>query len=152
MNTIRAGRPPPVGLDLEAWERLRSLCESPNFEKKSEAMQYANSCRQNVGRTGPGGEIGVRESLKNILQRSPESEEVQAEMTRDKGYGGKRKMKQKVICENQKLSSVRCDEEDSYRNWGSEEDFHSEDMPSPVQGKKAKSCPKSMTTLWTKCN
>ena len=67
MNIIRASRPPPIGVDLDAWDRLKSICDSPNFEKKLEAMWYVNSCRRNVGRTGPSEEIAVRESLKNIL-------------------------------------------------------------------------------------
>ena len=67
-------------------------------------------------------------------------------MTRDKGYEGKKKkMKQKVICENQKILSVGCDEEGSYRNWGLHDDLHLEDMPSPVQGKKTRNCEENMT-------
>lgn len=42
----------------------------------------------NFGRTGPSGEVGVRQRLRRALRRSPDPEEIKQEMARDKGYGG----------------------------------------------------------------
>ncbi|KAG0574704.1 hypothetical protein KC19_VG283900 [Ceratodon purpureus] len=64
---------------------------SEKFRAKSEQMKYANACRRSKGRTGPLGEVGIRERLRHRLNRSPAPEEVVAEMTRDKGYSGARK-------------------------------------------------------------
>jgi len=91
MNDIKAGRDCPTGLNRDIWDRLKRICESESFQRKSAAMRYANSCRHSLGRIGPGGEISVRQTLKERFDRSPDPEEVQTEMAQDKGYRGKKK-------------------------------------------------------------
>lgn len=49
----------------------------------------------NFGRTGPSGEVGVRERLRKRFRRSPEPDEVSFEMTRNKGYRGRAKKTRK---------------------------------------------------------
>lgn len=139
MNDIRAGRPKPTGVDPDAWLRLVAVSKSENFKKKSAAMKYANSCWHNLGRTRPGGEIGVRESLKYKMGRSPDPEEIQAEMTRDKGYGGKkRKTKQKAGPEKiLLLTSGR--EEDNQKHSQCENDIEVEDIAGSSQRKVGRS-------------
>ena len=61
--------------------------DSPTQIRKSEICSRANASRVNFGRTGPSGEVGVRERLRRKL-RSPDPEEINFEMARDKGYGG----------------------------------------------------------------
>ena len=114
ISKIKEGKPPPSGCNLEAWNRLTDICKSPNFMKKSAAMTYANSCRQNYGRTGPSGEIGVRDALKTELRRSPDPEEVQAEMIRDKGYGGKKKKTKELREKNGNM--IHVIEEEKHEN------------------------------------
>ena len=119
MTAIRAGKECPLGVDKNARKTLENLCGSVNFQRKSEAMRYANACRQNLGRTGPGGEAGVRDYLKETLERSLDPEEVQAEMSRDKGYGGKkRKTKYKAVRERQKAESEEDAKEGGLKTCG----------------------------------
>jgi len=59
-------------------------------EQKSAQGQYANSYFRIVGRTRSKGRIGVREHLWEVLRRSPDPKEIEEEMQRDKGYGGKK--------------------------------------------------------------
>ncbi|KAG0572315.1 hypothetical protein KC19_VG084200 [Ceratodon purpureus] len=55
------------------------------FKTKSEQMKRANACRKSKGRTGPIGVAGVTERLRVRLGRTPDPEEIQEEVTRDKG-------------------------------------------------------------------
>lgn len=52
-----------------------------------------NASRINFELTGPLGEVGIRERLRRQLTTSLDLEEIQAEMARDKGYGGRSKRK-----------------------------------------------------------
>ncbi|KAG0623381.1 hypothetical protein M758_3G170400 [Ceratodon purpureus] len=61
------------------------------FRAKSEQMKFANSYRRNKGRTGPLGEVGIKERLRQPLQHSLAPEEVYDEMNRDKGHSEKSK-------------------------------------------------------------
>ena len=102
INEIKSQRPCPPGVKLEHWEKLKRYSESESYHRKSEAMKRANAGRQTLGRTGPGGEIGVRESLKVRFSRSPDPDEVRVEMSREKGYGGRKKQKlMKILCNKQ---------------------------------------------------
>lgn len=56
--------------------------------KKSENCCRINASKTNFGRIGPSGEVRVRQRLKKVLRRSLDPEEIQEEMSRDKGYGG----------------------------------------------------------------
>ena len=115
INEIKNQRPCPPGVKLEHWEKLKRYSESESYHRKSEAMKRASACRQTLGRTGPGGEIGVRESLKVRLRRSPDPDEVRIEMSREKGYGGGKKQKlMKILCNKQtSRSSAFIDESDA---------------------------------------
>ena len=77
-----------------AWRSLKRELENPATIRKSISCSKANASIVNFGRTGPSGEVGVRERLRKMLRRSPDPEEIQFEMARDKGYGGRSKRKQ----------------------------------------------------------
>ena len=65
----------------------------PATQRKSLMCSKANAARVNFGRTGPSGEVGIRERLCRQFRRSPHPEEIGLEMSRDKGYGGQCKRK-----------------------------------------------------------
>ena len=79
----------PIWVSEDVWLKLVKLEGSEKFKMKSEQMRFANSCRRSKGRTGPIGEIGIREKLRIQLGRSPEPQKLQDEMRRDKGYYGR---------------------------------------------------------------
>ena len=118
INEIKSQRACPPGVKLEHWEKLKRYSESESYHRKSEAMKRANACRHTLRRTGPGGEIGVRESLKVRLRRSPDPDEVRLEMSREKGYGGRKKQKlMKILCNEQtcpSLASIDEGDDDSH--------------------------------------
>ncbi|KAG0594661.1 hypothetical protein M758_UG097200 [Ceratodon purpureus] len=91
MKMITAKHERPAWVSEATWSKLVAMEGSEKFRAKSEAMRHANACRRNKGRTGPLGEVGVRERLRIQLGRSPEPEDVYAEMARDKGYSRKSK-------------------------------------------------------------
>ena len=64
--------------------------------KKFENYSKANACRHNFGRTGPSGEVGVRDRLRKRLKRSLSPSKVRVEMARPKGYNGKSKREKEV--------------------------------------------------------
>lgn len=90
---IRNGEGKPEEVSDRTWRTLKRLLESAATIKKFEDCCKANASRVNLGRTGPSGEVGVRERLRKRLLRSPEPEEIRFEMARDKGYGGRSKRK-----------------------------------------------------------
>ena len=77
----------PANFDEDIWKRLEMLVTSEQREKRTEHGRYANACRRTLGRTGALGEEGIRERLRQLLGRSPDPDEVNQEMQRDKGYG-----------------------------------------------------------------
>ena len=77
----------PANFDEDIWKRLEMLATSQQREKRTEHGRYANACRRTLGRTGALGEDGIRERLRQLLGRSPDPDEVNQEMQRDKGYG-----------------------------------------------------------------
>lgn len=85
---IKKGGSQPVHIDHEVWERLLKLAASKQHEEKSEQGRYANSCRITLGRTGRQGVNGVIERLREKFKRSPDPDEIEEEMNRDKGFGG----------------------------------------------------------------
>lgn len=87
---IRNGEEKPTGVSDRSWRTLERQLENPASIRKSENCRIANASRVNFGRTGPSGEVGVRQRLRRILRRSPDPEEVRFEMARDKGFGGQR--------------------------------------------------------------
>lgn len=89
IRMIQAEQDRPPWVSDEVWEKLTRLANSEKFKAKSEQMKYANTCRRTKGRTGPLGASGITERLRLQLQRSPTSDEIFAEMSRDKGYGGR---------------------------------------------------------------
>lgn len=90
---IKNKEPKPENLSDRSWRILGRLLESETTIRKSENCSRANASRAHFGRTGPSGEVGVRERLKRKLRRSLELEEISKEMARDKGYGGHSKRK-----------------------------------------------------------
>ena len=90
---IRNNEPKPLDVTDRAWRSLKKELQNPATIRKSMMCSKANASRLNFGRTGPSGEVGVRERLRRQLRRSPDPEEIQHEMARDKGYGGQSKRK-----------------------------------------------------------
>ena len=88
---INKGGTQPLHIDSEVWERLVKLAASRQQQEKSEQGRYANACRRSYGRTGSRGINGVRERLREQFNRSPDPEEMEFELSRDKGYGGYKK-------------------------------------------------------------
>lgn len=90
---IRNKEPKPEDVTDRAWRSLNKELQNPATIRKSMMCSKANASRINFGRTRPSGEVGVRERLRRQLRRSPDPEEIQQEMARDKGYGGRSKRK-----------------------------------------------------------
>lgn len=88
MEMIRNGEQGPPGFDKDMWYNLERISADAKYKEKSQAMRHANSCRRTLGRTGPKGEMGIVEDLRERLGRSPDPDEIEDEMKRDKGYGG----------------------------------------------------------------
>lgn len=61
IKMIQAEKEQPKWVSEEIWHKLVKLEGSENFKVKSEQMRFANSCRRTKGRTGPLGEVGIRE-------------------------------------------------------------------------------------------
>lgn len=91
-------------IDKSVWLRLEKLANSRQREQKSEQGRHANACRKVISRTGRRGLDGVREQLRNMLGRSPDPSELEEEMHRDKGNGG-RKRKTNVLGFREKNNS-----------------------------------------------
>ena len=102
---IRNKEPKPQDVTDRAWRSLKRELENPATIKKSISCSKANASRVNFGRTGPSGEVGVRERLRKMLRRSPDPEEIQFEMARDKGYGGRSKRKQTQDMTEEQIAS-----------------------------------------------
>ena len=81
----------PLHIDHEVWQRLVKLAGSRQRFEKSELGKRANASRKTLGRTGRCGVNGVRERLRELLKRSPDQEEIEIEMNRDKGFMGSKK-------------------------------------------------------------
>jgi hypothetical protein len=88
MEMIRNGDQMPPGFDKGVWYTLQRISDDPKYKEKSEAMRHANSMRRTKGRTGPKGEMGIVEDLREHFGRSPDPDEIDLEMQRDKGYAG----------------------------------------------------------------
>ena len=88
---IRLKEPKPEDVSNKTWRSLARQLESPATIRKVEICSRANASRVNFGRTGPSGEVGVRERLRRQFKRSPDPEEVRFEMARNKGYSGRSK-------------------------------------------------------------
>lgn len=88
MAAVRNGDEIPPGFDKDVWYNLQRISKDPKYKEKSEAMRHANSMRRTLGRTGPKGELGIVEDLREKFGRSPDPDEIEDEMKRDKGYGG----------------------------------------------------------------
>ena len=92
---IREKKSKPQKLSDRSWQTLRKQMQSPAGIKKSESCRRANASRINLGRTGLSGEVGVKQRLRRALRRSPDPEEIQHEMARNKGYDGQCKSQRK---------------------------------------------------------
>ena len=89
---MRLDQPKPEDV-YRSWRSLAKELQNPATIRKAKACSRANGSRLNFGRTGPSCEVGVRNRLKKQYRRSPNPDEVQFEMARDKGYGGLSKRK-----------------------------------------------------------
>ena len=106
---IRMNGPKPDDVSDHTWRSLKRELQNPATLKKQENCSKANASRVNFGRTGPSGEVGVRARLRKRLRRSPDPEEVQLEMSRDKGYGGrskKNKVQDNVMHDNDRILTL----------------------------------------------
>lgn len=117
---IRSGERKPDDVSDRSWRSLARELENPASIRKADICSRANASRLNFGRTGPSGEVGVRERLRKKLKRSPEPEEINFEMARDKGYGGQSKRIKSTdnIMHGSRDEDVRLDEEEIHRNSG----------------------------------
>ena len=97
MEMIRNGDQMPPGFDKGIWYTLQRISDDPKHKEKSEAMRHANSMRRTKGRTGPKGEMGIVEELREHFGRSPDPEEIDLEMQRNKGYAGASGRKRRTI-------------------------------------------------------
>jgi hypothetical protein len=97
MEMIRNGDQIPPGFDIDIWYNLQKISDDPKYKEKSEAMRHANSMRRTKGRTGPKGEMGIVEDLREHFGRSPDPDEIEDEMQRDKGYAGASSRKRKGL-------------------------------------------------------
>jgi len=114
ISFIRNGGEQPKTIDEQVWKRLTKLAFSEQTEAKSEQGRYANACRRTIGRTGSIGENGVREKLRKKYGRSPDPDEVEEEMCRDKGYGGRKRKKYTIPEKEEKKSdSLKLSNEDT---------------------------------------
>lgn len=95
VRLIREGGRQPLHVDHAVWERLIKLQGSKQYEERSEQAKHANASRKTYGRTGSRGVNGVREILREIFNRSPDPDEMERELQRDKGYGGYKKKEYK---------------------------------------------------------
>ena len=110
---IRKGGSQPLHIDHEVWERLVKLEASKQREAKSEQGRYANACRRTYGRTGSRGINGVRERLQTFLGRSPNLNEMEREINRDKGYGGYKRKRREDVVEQENRSKQELSEDNS---------------------------------------
>ena len=94
---IRNNEPKPEDVSDRAWRTLGKQLQSLSTVKKMESCSRANASRMNFGRTRPSGEVGVRERLRKWLRRSPYPEEINFEMARNKGYGGRSRPKKESM-------------------------------------------------------
>ena len=124
ISLIKKGGTQPLHIDREVWERLVKLANSKQREEKSEQGRYANACRKTYGRTGCRGENGIRERLREQLKRSPDPEEMEFEMNRDKGYGGYKKMMAKVKLEKESVQ-ISSDDDSTRLGSGRDNSVHS---------------------------
>lgn len=108
------GEPKPDDVSDRSWRSLARELENPATIRKAEICSRANASRLNFGRTGPSGEVGVRERLRKKLRRSPEPEEVNLEMARDKGYGGRSQRKKPIdsIMHGSRDEGLQLEDED----------------------------------------
>ena len=124
ISLIKRGGIQPMHIDAEVWERLQKLAASKQWEDKSQQGKYANACRKTINRTGNRGVNGVRESLREILGRSPDPDEVYTEAHRDKG--SRMKKEKKDIVSKKWDSSAQEDT--------SEEDGEEQSRENSIQG------------------
>ena len=78
IKMIKCGENQPKHIDSEVWARLVNYESSEQWREKSEQGKIANASRKTINRTGNRGVNGVRESLREVLGRSPDPDEVYA--------------------------------------------------------------------------
>jgi hypothetical protein len=96
IKMIKRGETQPKHIDSEVWARLVNYESSEQWREKSEQGKHANASRKTINRTGNRGVNGVRESLREVLGRSPDPDEVYAEAHRPKGCSGAKTKKKTV--------------------------------------------------------
>lgn len=129
ISLIKRGESQPLHIDHEVWERLVKLAGSKQRKDKSEQGRYANACRKTYGRTGRTGLNGVREKLKQKLERSPDPEEIGNEMNRVKGFrGDKEKIEVQKVDDDSEAHSAdpntMSSESDGPQSYESSSDYH----------------------------
>ena len=95
----------PKHMDKQVWLRLKKLAISQQREQKLEQGRHANACRKVIGRTGKRGTDGIRKKLRLMLRRSPDPSEVDEELQRDKGFGGRKRKNIAIDIKPEKKSS-----------------------------------------------
>ncbi|KAG0596114.1 hypothetical protein M758_UG225500 [Ceratodon purpureus] len=88
---IQRKEPKPDDVSDRTWRLLTRELDNLAAQKKSQNCKHANASHVNFRRTGPSGEVRVREKLRRKFRRFLEPHEVDFEMSRDKGYGGRSK-------------------------------------------------------------
>jgi hypothetical protein len=87
MEMIQNGEKVPPGLDKDIWYKLERISVDPKYIEKSSTIRHTNFCRRTLGRTGPKSEMGIIEDLRHELGHSPDPDEINDEMNRNKDYG-----------------------------------------------------------------
>ncbi|KAG0574272.1 hypothetical protein KC19_VG249300 [Ceratodon purpureus] len=85
---IESGIPCPLSFDERVWNTLKKYKDDPATQKKREYTQRARASRGSGGKT---------KSLGEVLKRSPNPEEEEAEMRRDKGWGVRKRKAPAVL-------------------------------------------------------
>ena len=117
MKIIEAGGDPPHWISEKIWRKLVIMADSDAFKAKSQQMKLANACRPTLGRTGPIGVAGITERLRMQLGKTLDSDEVEDEVNRNKGYSGKsRERKLKSLREHVSTSNIRVSRETRRRS------------------------------------
>lgn len=88
---IESGIPCPLSFDERVWNTPDKFKDDPTTKKKRSDSKQARASRGSGGRTGPLGKSCMRQKLSELLGRSPDPEEMEWEMKRDKGWSGRKR-------------------------------------------------------------
>lgn len=109
LKMIEAREDFPTHFEQAIWSRLERTLNCASHREKLERMKFANSSRRDVGRTCPKGEEGIRKMLQLRHNKSLDYDDVYAEMSRDKGYGGMARQRKRARQRQKKSALINLD-------------------------------------------